>query len=268
MACGHALFDSGNKQESAVVRWRVCEERGRTSAPLVTTKFITQDQNQGSSGQCFMRSSMSHFPVNTDMIKQSTVLFELIVSPFVRAGEKELVHPIVQLASWDRFDARPICVRESSSSTADVVPVPGTYDFVITKDYCRNNTPPKVLAMVFVIDVSYNKVKSGLVHLLCAEFKNNIRHLPVDEGQERASIKVHEASSLTAPDGGRRRCPVCCSHPARATQVLTLVPDFYPWLTPVHDVNVDVSNVPAAIRCTADKMMEIISIQVGYNPRF
>ncbi|EDS41711.1 sec24D protein [Culex quinquefasciatus] len=128
---------------------------------------------------------MSHFPVNTDMIKQSTVLFELIVSPFVRAGEKELVHPIVQLASWDRFDARPTCVRESSSSTADVVPVPGTYDFVITKDYCRNNTPPKVLAMVFVIDVSYNKVKSGLVHLLCAEFKNNIRHLPVDEGQGR-----------------------------------------------------------------------------------
>ncbi|XP_052563045.1 protein transport protein Sec24C-like [Culex pipiens pallens] len=111
------------------------------------------------------------------------------------------------LASWDRLDSRPTCVRESSSSTADVVPVPGTYDFVITKDYCRNNTPPKVLAMVFVIDVSYNKVKSGLVHLLCAEFKNNIRHLPVDEGQERASIKVHEASSLTAPDGGRRRCP-------------------------------------------------------------
>ncbi|KAL9698928.1 hypothetical protein quinque_002369 [Culex quinquefasciatus] len=74
------------------------------------------------------------------------------------------------------------------------------------QDYCRNNTP-KVLAMVFVIDVSYNKVKSGLVHLLCVEFKNNIRHLPVDEGQERASIKVHEASSLTAPDNGRRRCP-------------------------------------------------------------
>ncbi|KAL1404093.1 hypothetical protein pipiens_019070 [Culex pipiens pipiens] len=83
-----------NKPESAVVRWRVCDERGQTSAPLVTTKFITQDQNQGYSGQCFMHSSMSHFPVNTDMIKQSTVLSELIVSP-VRAVEKELVHPIV-----------------------------------------------------------------------------------------------------------------------------------------------------------------------------
>ncbi|XP_038121923.1 protein transport protein Sec24C [Culex quinquefasciatus] len=56
--------------------------------------------------------------------------------------------------------------------------------------------------MLFVIDN-----KAGLVQLLCAEFKNNIRHLPVDEGQERASIKVHEASSLTVPDGGRRRCP-------------------------------------------------------------
>ncbi|KAL9701298.1 hypothetical protein quinque_004739 [Culex quinquefasciatus] len=70
-----------------------------------------------------------------------------------------------RLACWDRFDARPTCVRTSSSSTADVVPVPGTYDFVITKDYCRNNTLQTVLAMVFVIDVSYKKVKSGLVHL-------------------------------------------------------------------------------------------------------
>ncbi|EDS40560.1 Sec24B protein [Culex quinquefasciatus] len=49
--------------------------------------------------------------------------------------------------------------------------------------------------MVFVIDVSYNNVKSRLVHLLCAEFKNIIRHLPVDERQERArlrSMKLHQ----------------------------------------------------------------------------
>ncbi|EDS26724.1 Sec24B protein [Culex quinquefasciatus] len=178
-----------NKQ-SAVIRWRVCDERGRTSAPLVTTKFITQDQNQGYSGQCFMHSSMSHFPVNTDMIKQSTVLSELIVS-HVRAVEKELVHPIVNFG-------------ELGPIRCTAYMLPGTYDIVITKDYCRNNSPSKVLAMVFVID---NKVKSGLVQLQCTEFKNNIRHLPVDEGQERASIKVHEASSLTVPDGGRRRCP-------------------------------------------------------------
>ncbi|KAL1401651.1 hypothetical protein pipiens_006447 [Culex pipiens pipiens] len=115
-----------------------------------------------------MRSSVSHFPVNTDMIKQSTVLFELIVSPFVRAVEKELVHPIVNFGELG---------------------------------------PIRFTAYMCTGDVSYNKVKSGLVHLLCAEFKNNIRHLPVDEGQERASIKVHEASSLTASDGGLRRCP-------------------------------------------------------------
>ncbi|XP_039452816.1 uncharacterized protein LOC120431762 [Culex pipiens pallens] len=139
------------------------------------------------------RSLMFHLPVNTDM-KQSVVRFESIVPSRRNWPNRSSI-----LARWDRFDAfatRPTCVRKSRSSTADVVPVfvvqgndrssgrvlpasgshrpanrqvraSGTYDFVITKDYCRNNTPPKALAMLFVIDVSYNNVKSGLVQLLC-----------------------------------------------------------------------------------------------------
>ena len=66
----------------------------------------------------------------------------------------------------------------------------GTYEFVATKDYCRDNTPPKPPAIVFVIDVSYNNVKSGLVSLLCSEIKNIIKKLPVDDGQTRSTMKV------------------------------------------------------------------------------
>lgn len=44
--------------------------------------------------------------------------------------------------------------------------------------------------MVFVIDVSYNNIKSGLVHLMCSQMKNIIRNLPVDQGQAKSNMKV------------------------------------------------------------------------------
>lgn len=193
--------------------------------PLVTTKFVTQDQ--GISGPRFIRSSMYNVPANADTMKQSVVPFALIISPLARTVEKELTPPIVNFG-----EIGPIrCIRCKAymcpfmqfidggrrfqcllcKATTDVPAeyfqhldhtgqrmdkyerpelVLGTYEFMATKDYCRNNTPPKPPAMVFVIDVSYNNVKSGLVHLLCAEMKNIIRHLPVDEGQERTAMKV------------------------------------------------------------------------------
>lgn len=193
--------------------------------PLVTTKFVTQDQ--GNSGPRFIRSSMYNVPANTDMMKQSAVPFSLIVSPFARVAEKELAPPIVNFG-----ELGPIrCIRCKAymcpfmqfidggrrfqclfcKATTDVPSeyfqhldhtgqrmdkyerpelVLGTYEFVATKDYCRNNIPPRPPAMVFVIDVSYNNVKSGLVQLLCSEMKNIIRNLPVDEGQEKTAMKV------------------------------------------------------------------------------
>lgn len=66
----------------------------------------------------------------------------------------------------------------------------GTYEFTATPDYCRNNTLPKPPAMIFVIDVSYNNIKSGLINLLCAQMKDIIQNLPVDQGQEKSNMKV------------------------------------------------------------------------------
>lgn len=66
----------------------------------------------------------------------------------------------------------------------------GTYEFTATPDYCRNNTLPKPPAIIFVIDVSYNNIKSGLINLLCSQMKEIIKNLPIDQGQEKSNMKV------------------------------------------------------------------------------
>lgn len=73
--------------------------------PLVTTKCITQDQ--GNSGPKFIRSSMYNVPATADMIKQTSVPFALIFSPFAKTIDGEITPPIV-----DFGDVGPIrCVR-------------------------------------------------------------------------------------------------------------------------------------------------------------
>lgn len=66
----------------------------------------------------------------------------------------------------------------------------GTYEFTATKDYCRNNTAPNPPAVIFVIDVSYNNIKSGLVHLLCSQIKTIIKELPIDQECEKSNMRV------------------------------------------------------------------------------
>uniref|UniRef100_A0A182NT59 Uncharacterized protein n=1 Tax=Anopheles dirus TaxID=7168 RepID=A0A182NT59_9DIPT len=195
--------------------------------PLVTTKFVTQDQ--GNASPRFVRSTMYNIPQTADMMKQSAVPFSLIISPFARTVEGELAPPVV-----DFGEMGPIrCVRckayicpsmqfldggrrfqcQFCKATTEVPQgyfqhldhtgqrmdkyerpelVLGTYEFVATKEYCRNNAPPKAPAMVFLIDVSYNSVKSGLVQLLCAQMKHIISQLPVDQGagEQRTAMKV------------------------------------------------------------------------------
>ncbi|CAJ0966903.1 unnamed protein product [Ranitomeya imitator] len=54
----------------------------------------------------------------------------------------------------------------------------GSYEFTATVDYCKNNKFPNPPAFIFMIDVSYNAVKSGLVALICEELKQLIDYLP------------------------------------------------------------------------------------------
>lgn len=193
--------------------------------PLVTTKFVTQDQ--GNASPRYIRSTMYTVPTTADILKQTNVPFALIISPMARIEEGEYEPPIV-----DMGEMGPVrCVRckaymspfmqfidagrrfqcmfckattgvpeeyfqhlDHTGQRMDRYERPelmlGTYEFLATKEYCKNDTFPKPPAIVFVIDVSYNTVKSGLVNLLCAKMKSILRNLPVDVGQSKSNMKV------------------------------------------------------------------------------
>nr|XP_031826697.1 protein transport protein Sec24C [Nomia melanderi]XP_031826698.1 protein transport protein Sec24C [Nomia melanderi]XP_031826700.1 protein transport protein Sec24C [Nomia melanderi]XP_031826701.1 protein transport protein Sec24C [Nomia melanderi] len=202
----------------------VTNQKGQVP-PLVTTKFVTQDQ--GNASPRYIRSTMYTVPTTADIIKQTSVPFGLIISPMARIAEGEYEPPIV-----DMGEIGPVrCVRckaymspfmqfidagrrfqcmfckattevpaeyfqhlDHTGQRMDRYDRPeltlGTYEFIATKDYCRNNNFPKPPAIVFVIDVSYNTVKSGLVNLLCMKMKSILRHLPTDIGQSKSNMKV------------------------------------------------------------------------------
>ncbi|XP_044736103.1 protein transport protein Sec24C [Chrysoperla carnea] len=202
-----------------------CTNQKGLVPPLATTKFFTQDQ--GNCSPRYMRSTMYNIPITMDMMKQTSIPFGLVISPLARTVEQEYPPPIVNFGelgpvrcvrckaymcpfmqfidSGRRFQCL-FCKAttevpneyfqhlDHTGQRVDKYERPelvlGTYEFVATKDYCRNNVYPKPPAVVFVIDVSYNNVKSGLVHLLCAEMKNIIKNLPIDQGQEKSKMKV------------------------------------------------------------------------------
>lgn len=52
------------------------------------------------------------------------------------------------------------------------------------------NKKPNPPAIIFLIDVSYNNIKSGLVKLICSQMKSIIAHLPADQGATKTAMKV------------------------------------------------------------------------------
>ncbi|KAL8206957.1 UNVERIFIED_CONTAM: Protein transport protein Sec24D [Gekko kuhli] len=66
----------------------------------------------------------------------------------------------------------------------------GSYEYVATLDYCKNNKIPQPPAYIFMIDVSYSNIKSGLVKLICEELKTVLDRLPREEQEESSIIRV------------------------------------------------------------------------------
>lgn len=201
-------------------------QKGR-APPLVTTDFIVQDQ-----GYCsprFLRASMYNVPTTMDMMKQTKLPLALILSPMAECKPQENPPPVVDMGEvgpvrcvrckaymcpFMQFvdgGRRFHCLF--CKATTEVPPdyfqhldhtgmrvdrfdrpelMLGAYEFVATKEYCRNNTIPKPPALIFCIDVSYNNIKSGMVHLLCSRVKELLKVLPVDTavGAEKTKMRV------------------------------------------------------------------------------
>ncbi|KAJ8271372.1 hypothetical protein COCON_G00102310 [Conger conger] len=185
--------------------------------PLVTTDFVVQDQ--GNASPRYIRCTAYSFPCTADLAKQCKVPLAAIIKPFAAVPKNETPLYLV-----DHGESGPIrCNRckaymcpfmqfmegvgASSAVPAfyfqhldhvgrrvDFYERPelslGSYELAATSEYCKNKKSPNPPAFVFMIDVSYNNVQSGLVRLLCEELKTLLEHLPREEGADGSAVRV------------------------------------------------------------------------------
>ncbi|NXI48860.1 SC24D protein, partial [Chloroceryle aenea] len=193
--------------------------------PLVTTDCIIQDQ--GHASPRYIRCTTYCFPSSSDMAKQARIPLAAVIQPFaivppneaplyvVNHGEtgpircnrcKAYMCPFMQFIEGGRRyqcgfcncinDVPPFFFQhlDHMGRRVDHYERPelslGSYEYVATLDYCRNNKPPKPPAYIFMIDVSYRNIKSGLVKLICDELKTLLDKLPREEQQESSAIRV------------------------------------------------------------------------------
>ncbi|XP_062991447.1 protein transport protein Sec24D [Elgaria multicarinata webbii] len=193
--------------------------------PLVTTDCVIQDQ--GNASPRYLRCTTYCFPSSSDLAKQAQIPLAAIIKPFanvlpnetplymVNHGEtgpircnrcKAYMCPFMQFIEGGRKYQCGFC-----SCVNDVPPFYfqhldhvgrridhyerpelslGSYEYIATLDYCKNNKPSQPPAYIFMIDVSYNNIKSGLVKLICEELKTVLDRLPREKQEEASTIRV------------------------------------------------------------------------------
>ncbi|XP_056089659.1 protein transport protein Sec24C isoform X2 [Rhinichthys klamathensis goyatoka] len=193
--------------------------------PLVTTKFQARDQ--GNASPRYIRCTAYNVPCNADMAKQSQVPLAAVIKPLatlppdeslpylVDHGEtgpircnrcKAYMCPYMQfIEGGRRFQCGFCsCVTEvpphyfqhldHTGKRVDCYDRPelsmGSYEFMATVDYCKNNKIPQPPAFIFLIDVSYNAVKNGMVGIVCQELKTLLDYLPRQNPDVESNIRV------------------------------------------------------------------------------
>nr|KAF6425669.1 SEC24-like protein C, COPII coat complex component [Molossus molossus] len=193
--------------------------------PLVTTNFLVKDQ--GNASPRYIRCTSYNIPCTSDMAKQAQVPLAAVIKPLARLppeeaspyvvdhGEsgplrcnrcKAYMCPFMQFIEGGRRfqccfcscinDVPPQYFQhlDHTGKRVDAFDRPelslGSYEFLATVDYCKNNKFPSPPAFIFMIDVSYNAIRSGLVRLLCEELKSLLDYLPREGGAEESAIRV------------------------------------------------------------------------------
>ncbi|XP_019963557.2 protein transport protein Sec24C isoform X1 [Paralichthys olivaceus] len=193
--------------------------------PLVTTNFQVKDQ--GNASPRFIRCTAYNMPCTADMAKQSQVPLAAVIKPLatlppdetppylVDHGEggpircnrcKAYMCPYMQfIEGGRRFQCGFCsCVTEvpphyfqhldHTGKRVDCYDRPelslGSYEFLATVDYCKNNKLPQPPAFIFLIDVSYNAVKSGMVSIVCQELKTLLDYLPRENPETDSVVRV------------------------------------------------------------------------------
>ncbi|XP_054715846.1 protein transport protein Sec24C-like [Uloborus diversus] len=193
--------------------------------PLVTTDFSVIDE--GICSPRFMRSTIYNVPTTAEMLKQTSVPFAIAVSPFARLHKDEYPPPIVDpgeegpvrchrcraymspfmqfIDAGRRFQCM-LCKATTEvpayyfthldhmGERVDKMERPelclGSYEFIVNRDYCKEGKFPNCPAFIFLIDVSYNNIRNGMVKTLCDNMKYVLAGLPREHNAESSKIRV------------------------------------------------------------------------------
>uniref|UniRef100_A0A8C4MJQ7 SEC24 homolog C, COPII coat complex component n=1 Tax=Equus asinus asinus TaxID=83772 RepID=A0A8C4MJQ7_EQUAS len=183
--------------------------------------------SSGNASPRYIRCTSYNIPCTSDMAKQAQVPLAAVIKPLARLppeeaspyvvdhGEsgplrcnrcKAYMCPFMQFIEGGRRfqccfcscinDVPPQYFQhlDHTGKRVDAYDRPelslGSYEFLATVDYCKNNKFPSPPAFIFMIDVSYNAIRSGLVRLLCEELKSLLDCLPREGRAEESAIRV------------------------------------------------------------------------------
>ncbi|PAA61724.1 hypothetical protein BOX15_Mlig008454g1 [Macrostomum lignano] len=188
--------------------------------PLVSTDFVAVDR--GGCSPRFIRSTLYTVPCTSDLLKSTHIPLGLVVSPMAELapGEapiylsdlgasgpvrcircKAYMSPYMTWLDGGRRFQCALCGGTTDTPETyfahldhtgrrmDTYQRPelhlGSYEMLATAEYCKGGILPGTPGLVFMIDVGYRAVKSGLTALVCAHIRDRILDLlPREEGQE------------------------------------------------------------------------------------
>ncbi|XP_041065090.1 protein transport protein Sec24C-like isoform X1 [Carcharodon carcharias] len=202
-----------------------CTDTRGQVPPLTTTHFTVVDQ--GIASPRFVRCTMYTFPCSQELAKLSHLPLAAVVKPLATLPEEEAPVRLVDhgeagpircercaaymcplmhfLDNGQRFQC-PFCDAVSqvpqhyfhpidySGKRADRPTRPelsqGSYEFLMPEEPCKHNRGQSSVGFIFMIDVSYNAVRSGLLSLICAELKQVVQYLSRECGAEETAVRV------------------------------------------------------------------------------
>eukprot|EP00794_Sanderia_malayensis_P007299 gene7299-8115_t len=193
--------------------------------PLVSSKYKVQDD--GNCNPRYMKSTLYNIPCNQDILKESNIPLAVMVTPFAKIPDAEktlhvvdhgvsgpvrcnrckaYMNPFMQFIDGGRRFVCNICSHSSEvpqeyfchldhqGRRVDIYERPelcfGSCEFVATTDYCKDEKFPSPPAFIFMIDVSYQSIQSGMVKRLTQELHAILDNLPKEAGMEESLIRV------------------------------------------------------------------------------
>ncbi|KAL7667369.1 hypothetical protein ACOME3_010814, partial [Neoechinorhynchus agilis] len=202
------------------------------SEPIPPLAIILDNVAFYDTGNCnprYVRSSIYGIPTSSDILKQSQIPFALALTPMAEPNPAEeplacTRFPVIPvrcsrcqayMCPWMKFQDGgnrfqcPMCDQTSEtpgeyfahtdfdgkrtdhSSRPELCRF--SYEIMATSEYCKKGVEPKSAAFVFLIDLTYASVRSGLLKVFCENLSGAVlTHLPLDpykqqEGGPRVS---------------------------------------------------------------------------------